>query len=161
MEKERLSYRQMIPTQVKHLFALGQSVKSGGLEENLLHLVDIRASQLNHCAFCLDMHVKEARRDGLGELKLYSVSVWQESPLFTDRERTALAWTEAVTLVSESHVPDDAFQKARAVFSETELALLTMAIVTINSWNRLAVSFRMTPGSLDQEMGLDKVVLSA
>lgn len=120
--------------------------KSSKLEPSLLELVKMRASQINACAYCIDMHSKDARAHGETEQRLYALSAWRETPFFTDRERAALAWTEAVTLISSTQVPDDIYEEARQRFSEEELVNLTMAIVTINGWNRLAISFRAVPG---------------
>jgi AhpD family alkylhydroperoxidase len=120
--------------------------KSSKLEPSLLELVKMRASQINGCAYCLDMHSKDARAEGESEQRLYVLNAWREAPFYTDRERAALAWTEAVTLVSESHVPDDVYEEARQRFSEEELVNLTVAIVTINGWNRLSIAFRAVPG---------------
>ena len=122
-------------------------MRQSGLEHSLLELVKTRASQINGCAFCLDMHTKDARAAGETEQRLYALSAWQETPFFTDRERAALAWTEAVTRVADTHVPDDVFDLVRQQFTEKELADLTLAIVTINGWNRLSVAFRKVPGS--------------
>jgi AhpD family alkylhydroperoxidase len=121
--------------------------KSSGLEPGLLELVRMRASQINGCAFCLDMHSKDARAEGETEQRLYCLPAWRETPFYSDRERAALEWTEAVTLVSENHVPDEVFERARQQFSEEELAHLTLAIVAINGWNRFAISFRAVPGA--------------
>ena len=110
-----------------------------------MELVKVRASQINGCAYCVDMHTKVARAEGETEQRLYAVIVWEETPFFTERERTALAWTEAVTLVGQGHVPDDIYQQARGSFSENELVNLTLAIIVINGWNRLAISFRTLP----------------
>jgi AhpD family alkylhydroperoxidase len=116
-----------------------------GLEGSLLELVKIRASQINGCAFCLHMHARDARKAGESQERLDVISAWREAPLFTKRERAALAWTEAVTLVADTHVPGDVFETARAEFSERELVDLTMAVVAINGWNRLMVAFRVPP----------------
>ncbi|HEY3857781.1 MAG TPA: carboxymuconolactone decarboxylase family protein [Verrucomicrobiae bacterium] len=121
--------------------------KSSGLEPSLVELVKMRSSQINGCAFCLDMHSKDARARGETEQRLYCLPAWRETPFYTDRERAALAWTEAVTLITEGHVPDDAFEEARKQFSEVELANLTLAVVTINGWNRFAIAFRGVPGA--------------
>ena len=121
--------------------------KSSGFEPALLELVRMRASQLNGCAFCLDMHSKDARAAGETEQRLYCLPAWREAPFYSERERAALAWTEAVTQVSEDHVPDEVFEEARRQFSEEELAQLTLAIVAINGWNRFAISFRAIPGA--------------
>src|SRR6187397_464213 len=112
------------------------------LEPSLLNLIDIRASQINGCAYCLDMHTKDARAAGETEQRIYALSAWRETPFFTDRERAALEWTEAVTLVAETRVPDDVYEQVRQQFSEEELVELTFAVIVINSWNRLQVSFR-------------------
>ena len=112
------------------------------LEHSLLRLVEIRASQINGCAYCLDMHTKDARAAGETEQRIYTLDAWRETPFFTDRERAALEWTEAVTLVAETRVPDDVYQQVRQQFSEEELVELTFAVIVINSWNRLQVSFR-------------------
>jgi AhpD family alkylhydroperoxidase len=121
--------------------------KSSGLEPELLHLVRLRASQINGCAYCLDMHSKEARAAGETEQRLYCLSAWRETPFYSDRERAALAWTEAVTLISNGHAPDEVFEEARRHFSEEELGQLTLAIVAINGWNRFAIAFRAVPGT--------------
>jgi AhpD family alkylhydroperoxidase len=120
--------------------------KSSKLEPSLLELVRMRASQINGCAYCIDMHSKDARAEGETEQRLYALDAWRETPFFTDRERAALAWTEAVTQVAEGHVPDAVFEEARKRFTEEELVNLTLAVVTINGWNRLAISFRAVPG---------------
>jgi len=116
------------------------------LEHSLLKLVEIRASQINGCAYCLDMHTKDARAAGETEQRIYALSAWRETPFFTDRERAALEWTEAVTLVAETRVPDDVYEQVRQQFSEEELVELTFAVIVINSWNRLNVSFRPLVG---------------
>ena len=116
------------------------------LEHSLLRLVEIRASQINGCAYCLDMHTKDARGAGETEQRIYTLDAWRETPFFTDRERAALEWTEAVTLVAETGVPDDVFERVRQQFSEEELVELTFAVIVINSWNRLNVSFRPLVG---------------
>jgi len=116
------------------------------LEHSLLRLVEVRASQINGCAYCLDMHTKDARAAGETEQRIYTLDAWRETPFFTDRERAALEWTEAVTLVAETRVPDDVYQHVRQQFSEEELVELTFAVIVINSWNRLNVSFRPLVG---------------
>jgi AhpD family alkylhydroperoxidase len=121
--------------------------KSSKLETSLLNLARMRASQINGCAFCLDMHSKDARADGETEQRLYCLPAWRETPFYTDRERAALAWTEAVTQVTEGHVPDETFEDARKHFSEDELAHLTLAVVAINGWNRLSIAFRAVRGA--------------
>jgi AhpD family alkylhydroperoxidase len=125
---------------------LEKYVHASGLEEPLLELVKIRASQINGCAFCLDMHIKDARAAGETEERFYLLNAWEEAPNYSSRERAALAWTEAVTLISEDRVPDAVYQLARTEFSEKELVDLTMAVVAINGWNRLEIAFRGEPG---------------
>ena len=116
------------------------------MESPLLELVKVRASQINGCAYCIDMHTKDARANGETEQRLYALNAWWETPFFTARERAALAWTEAVTLINESRAPDDVYQEVRTRFTEEEVANLTLAIVTINGWNRLLIAFRAVPG---------------
>jgi AhpD family alkylhydroperoxidase len=118
-----------------------------GLEQPLLHLIKLRASQINGCAYCLDMHWKDLRAIGETEQRMYSLDAWRECPYYTDRERAALAWTEAVTLVSEDHVPDAVYEEVRAHFNEKEMCDLTLAVAAINAWNRLAIASRTVPGS--------------
>ena len=141
----RLDYYSASPKAMKAMIAMETLTSNLSIEPALLNLIKIRASQLNGCAFCTDMHSVDARRFGEADRRLYAIVVWRDSNFFNPRERAALAWTEAVTLLSESHVPDDVYALARAQFSEGELVDLTMAVSTINSWNRLAVSFRQTP----------------
>jgi AhpD family alkylhydroperoxidase len=142
----RIQYQSVAPGALKAMMALETYVRHCGLEHSLLELVKVRASQINGCAYCIDMHWKDARAAGETEQRLYSLDAWRETPFYTDRERAALEWTEAVTLVSETHVPDDVFERARAQFGEEELVNLTTAVATINAWNRLAISFRAEPG---------------
>lgn len=141
----RLDYYSASPKAMKAMIALEALTSSLSIEAPLLHLIKIRASQLNGCAFCTDMHSVEARRAGETDRRLYAIAVWRDSGFFNLRERAALAWAEAVTLLAESHVPDDVYEQARTQFNEGELVDLTMAVSTISSWNRLAVSFRQTP----------------
>jgi AhpD family alkylhydroperoxidase len=142
----RLSYARVAPGAHKAMLALEHYVNEAGLEPTLLDLVRLRASQINGCAFCIDMHSKDARAEGETEQRLYALNAWRETPFFTDRERAALAWAEAVTLVAEGHVPDAVYEDARQQFSDEELVNLTLAIVTINGWNRLSIAFRAVPG---------------
>ncbi len=144
--KSRLNYIVAAPNGYSAMVALERYVQNCGLEHSLLDLVKLRASQVNGCAFCIDMHWKDARDAGESEERLYMLNAWPESPLYSDRERAALALTEAVTLVSQTHVPDEVFAQARSHFSESEVVNLTLAIATINSWNRLAITFRAEPG---------------
>jgi AhpD family alkylhydroperoxidase len=143
----RMEYQKVAPGVSQAMSQLQRYVSESGLEPILLELVKTRASQINGCAFCLDMHTKDARAHGETEQRLYALSAWRETPFYSERERAALAWTEAVTLVSETHVPDDVYEQARKQFSEQELANLTLAIIAINGWNRLAISFRTVPGT--------------
>ena len=131
------------------MFGLEKYARESGLEAPLLELVRLRASQINGCAYCIDMHTKDARAHGETEQRLYTLSVWREAPFFTSRERAALEWTEAVTEIATSHAPDDVYERARTEFTETELVNLTMAIVAINGWNRLAISFRQIAGTYE------------
>ena len=143
--KPRLTPYQVAPATIKALMALESEVQGSGLEQSLIELVKTRASQINGCAFCINMHTQDARKHGETEQRLYLLNAWRESPVYTDRERAALAWTEAVTLVAETHVPDDVYENVRAQFSEAETVNLTMLVATINAWNRLAISFRSVP----------------
>jgi AhpD family alkylhydroperoxidase len=129
------------------MYAVERYVRECGLERGLLELIKLRASQINGCAYCVDMHTKDARVNGETEQRLYAVVVWREAPFFTERERAALAWAEAVTLVSREQVPDNVFEIARKEFSDKELVDLTMAVIAINGWNRLAISFREVAGT--------------
>lgn len=143
----RLDVPKVAPDVYKAMSALETCVHQSGLESSLLELIKTRASQINHCAFCLDMHTKDARAHGETEQRLYTLPAWRETPFFSERERAALAWTEALTLVAETQVPDDVYEIARKHFTEKELADLTLAIVAINGWNRLAIAFRKEPGT--------------
>ncbi|HHY84511.1 MAG TPA: carboxymuconolactone decarboxylase family protein [Verrucomicrobia bacterium] len=145
--KSRIDYRNAAPDALKAMWGLESYVRNCGLEHSLLELVKTRASQINGCAYCLDMHTKDARARGESEQRLYTLSAWEETPFFTERERAALAWTEAVTRVADTRVPDEVFERVRRHFTEKELVDLTLAIVAINGWNRLAISFRAEPGT--------------
>jgi AhpD family alkylhydroperoxidase len=142
-----MDYRIASPEGAQAVGALHAFVHHCGLESALLELVKLRASQINGCAHCIDMHTKELRADGESEQRLYLLDAWREAPIYSERERAALAWTEAVTLIADSHVPDEAYHAVRAQFSEPELANLTLAIVAINGANRLNVAFRTVAGS--------------
>jgi AhpD family alkylhydroperoxidase len=144
--KARLNYGKVAPGVYDAMDALDQYLSKCGLEESLLHLVRLRASQINGCAFCLDMHWKDLRAIGESEERLYSLDAWRECSCYSDRERAALAWTEAVTLVADGHVPDAVYEQARAHFSEKELSDLTLSVATINAWNRLSIAARLVPG---------------
>ena len=144
--KARINYSKADPKALQLLLAVEAHIGTSGLEPKLLHLVKMRASQINCCAFCLDMHSKDARADGETEQRLYSLDAWEEAPYYNERERAALEWTEAVTLLTNGHVPDSTFETVRAHFSEAEIAALTLAIAMINSWNRLNVALRTEAG---------------
>ncbi len=134
---------------MKPLFSLGAYFYKSSIEKSLLDLIDFRVSQINGCAYCLDMHSKDLLADGENDQRLYVMDAWREAPFYTERERAALAWAEAVTLVSESRVPDEVYEQARKQFSEEELIDLTMGVIAINSWNRLNVAFRTTAGTYE------------
>jgi AhpD family alkylhydroperoxidase len=144
---QRINYSKVAPEGIRALSGLEAYVRSSGLAPGLVDLVKTRASQLNRCAYCIDMHTKDARAAGETEQRLYALSAWHETPFYTDRERAALAWTDAVTLVSQGSVSDALYQEARRHFSEKELVDLTLALVAINGWNRLGISFRTVPGT--------------
>ena len=143
----RLDYKTIAPGAFEAMRGLESYVRQSGLEPSLLELVRTRASQINHCAYCLDMHTKDARAAGESEQRLYSLSAWRESPFYTERERAGLSWTEAVTRLSDGSVPDELYQAVRRHFTEKEIVDLTMAVVAINGWNRFAISFRSVPGT--------------
>ena len=145
--KARMDIKKASPDGAKAMSKLHAFLRRCGLEHSLLELVKLRASQINGCAHCIDMHTKELRADGESEQRLYLLDALEESPFYTDRERAALEWTEALTLISEFDVSDDLYQRALQHFTETELANLTLAVVAINGWNRIAISFRAEPGS--------------
>jgi AhpD family alkylhydroperoxidase len=130
----------------KAIMAIGEYVHNSGLELSLIDLVLIRVSQINHCAFCLDMHTKDARAIGETEQRIYGLNAWEDAPYYSERERAALVWAEAVTLLTEGFVPDAVFEQAHAQFSDDEMIQLTMVVVTINTWNRMNVSFRIPAG---------------
>jgi AhpD family alkylhydroperoxidase len=157
---QRLNYYKQSPELTKKLFELGQAVKKSSLGDTLIDLINIRASQINGCAFCLDMHCKEAKIHGEQELRVYHIPVWRESPLFSDAEKAALEWTEAVTRISPESVSDEVYDRVRGHFSETQISELTFAVGVINLWNRLSISFGIVPGSQDQMLGLTKAGLS-
>jgi AhpD family alkylhydroperoxidase len=144
---ERLNAMQLAPDAYKALFGVEQYVRSSGLEPSLVELVKLCASYINGCAYCVDMHTKDARAAGETEQRLFAVPVWRETPYFTDRERAALEWTEAVTEIGMGGVPDDLYEEVAAHFNEKEIVDLTMAVIAINAWNRAAISFGTVPGS--------------
>jgi len=140
--KPRMNYYQAAPETIKALLGVEDVIKASGLELSLIELVKTRASQINGCAFCINMHTADARKNGETEQRLYLLNAWRESPLYTERERAALAWTEALTLIADTHAPDEDYEAMRAQFSEAEAVNLTMLIGAINAWNRIAISFR-------------------
>lgn len=142
----RIDYNQVDPKATEAMMKLEAYVLRSGLERPLLELVKMRASQINGCAYCLDMHSKDMRAAGETEQRIYVLSAWEESPFYTERERAALAWTESLTKISETHAPDSVYEEVRKHFTEAEMVALSMAIVAINGWNRLAIGFRAEPG---------------
>jgi len=140
--KPRLNAYAVAPQMIQAMLDLENQVKNSGLEESLFHLVKIRASQINGCAYCIHMHTREARAHGETEERLYLLDAWRESPLYTDRERAALGWTEALTLVAETRAPDADFEALKGQFTDEEIVKLTLVITTINAWNRISVGFR-------------------
>jgi AhpD family alkylhydroperoxidase len=157
---QRLDYQQQSPELFKKFVEFSLQTKKSSIEQSIRDLVNIRASQMNGCAFCLDMHVKEATIHGERPLRLYHVASWRESPLFAPRERAALAWTEALTQLQPQGVADDIYERARTQLSEKEITDLTFDIMAINAWNRVNVGFRTVPGTADKAFGLDKAQLS-
>ncbi len=150
---QRLNYAKASPEGFRAMRTLQAHVDRSGLEPKLLELVKMRASQINGCAYCLDMHSKDARAMGETEQRLYLLDAWRESPFYSDRERAALAWTEAVTRISANALPDDLYAEVRGQFDERELVDLTFAIIAINGWNRLAIPFRSEPGHYQPRTG--------
>ena len=145
-QSARIDVTKVTPEAYQAMAGLGRYVRQSGLEPKLLDLIRTRSSQINGCAYCIDMHSKDARAAGETEQRLYSLDAWRETPFYTDRERAALAWTEAVTLVSQGHVPDEVYNLVRKQFSEKEIVDLTLAVAEINSWKRIAISLRAVPG---------------
>ena len=156
---QRIDFATVSPAGYKAMIALELYVASSSIEKKLFHLVKLRASQINGCAFCIDMHWKDLRVLGESEQRLYGLDAWEESPYYTQRERAAMAWTEAVTNLHTGHVPDAVYEHVRQQFPEKELADLTLIITTINAWNRLGITSRMEPGALDAAYGLNKANL--
>ena len=144
---QRIDYARVAPEALKAQYAMESYVRRSSIDHALLHLVKLRASYMNGCAYCVDMHTQDARAAGETEQRLYALSAWRETPFYTERERAALAWTEALTLVHQDHAPDDVYDQVRKHFTEEESVILTMAIVAINGWNRLSIGFRIVPGS--------------
>lgn len=147
MKKERLNYSKTTPEGIKGLLEIEKYVAESGLDRTIFELVKLRASQINGCAYCLDMHTKDARAAGETEQRLYLLSAWKETLFYSEKERAALEWTEAITLISENEISDSLYQKVQSHFDDSELMALSMAIIAINSWNRLAIVFRTEPGT--------------
>lgn len=157
---QRIDYQKQSPELFKKFVEFSLALKQSSIEESIRDLVDIRASQINGCAFCLDMHVKEATIHGERPLRLHHIATWRESTLFSPRERAALAWTEALTQIHAQGVPDDVYERVRTQLSEKELSDLTFLVMSINAWNRVNVGFRVLPGTYDKAFGVDKSGLS-
>jgi AhpD family alkylhydroperoxidase len=157
---QRLNPVALSPELYKAYYAFSQALNKSTIDQTLRDLVHIRASQINGCAFCVDMHIKEATIHGERALRIHHLAVWRESPLFDARERAALAWTESVTRLGEHGVPDDIYEEARARFSEKELVDLTFTVMEINGWNRISIAFRNQPGAMDEMLGLTAAGLS-
>jgi AhpD family alkylhydroperoxidase len=145
--KERMNYKKAASGGVKALLDMERYLATCGLEQNLMDLVKLRASQINGCAYCIDMHSKDLRANGESEQRLYELDAWEETPFYTEREHAALLWTEAVTCVADTHVPDSVYEQVRQQFDEAELVNLTFVICTINFWNRILTSSRREPGA--------------
>lgn len=148
----RIDFPKQNPKPLQLMLNIESYLAGCGLDHRLLHLIKMRASQLNGCAYCIDMHSKDARGLGEDEQRLYALDAWRETPFFSERERAALEWTEAVTLISQGHVPDAVYNSVRAKFSEDELVSLTFAVTTINAWNRLSIAFRAVPGAYQPQV---------
>lgn len=152
----RIDYQKYGKNALRLMLEMEAAIRHSGLEPSLMELVKMRASQMNGCAYCLDMHSKDARAAGETEQRLYGLNAWEEAPYYTDRERAALKWTEALTNIQQGHVPDAVFEEVRKHFSEEELVNLTLAVNQINSWNRLAISFRAEPGKYQPARHVEK-----
>lgn len=157
---ERPSYRQQSPELFKKFIEFSFKVEHASIEKSILDIVFMRASQLNGCAFCLDMHAKQATIHGERPLRLFHLAAWRESPLFTPRERAALEWTDVLTRLPVQGVPDGIYERVRTQLSEKEISDLAFAITAINAWNRVNIAFATAPGSMDKEYGLDKAQLA-
>ncbi|MBX4955733.1 carboxymuconolactone decarboxylase family protein [Rhizobium lentis] len=157
---QRLNYAQQSPELFKKFTEFSMALRSSVIDAKLQALVEIRASQINGCGFCLDMHVKQAKIHGESELRLYHVAIWRESNLFIPRERAALAWTEALTKLPEGGVPDEIYERVRGQLSEKEISDLTFVVMAINAWNRVNIGFKTVPGTADKAYGLDKAGLN-
>jgi len=156
----RLNYSEQSPVLFKKFLDFSMALHDSAIDKATRTLVEIRASQMNGCAFCLDMHVKQAKLQGERDLRVHHVAIWRESPLFSSRERAALAWTEVLTRIPEHGVPDELYESVRGEFSEKEISDLTFEIMAINGWNRANAAFRNVPGAMDKAYGLDKAGLA-
>jgi AhpD family alkylhydroperoxidase len=145
--RPRIDHKKLPPGVRNVMFGLEEYLHTWGLPKDLLHLIKLRVSQINGCAYCIDMHSKDLRAAGETEQRLYLLNAWREAPFYSDRERAALAWAEAVTLVTEGHVPDEVYEQARSQFTDEELVNLTLAVVAINGWNRFSIAFRSVAGT--------------
>jgi AhpD family alkylhydroperoxidase len=152
----RIDYYKLSPGGYKAMLGLEHYLGASSLERKLLHLIKLRVSQINGCAYCLDMHWKDLRAEGESEQRMYSLDAWREAPYYSEHERAALAWCEAVTNIADGHVPDSLYEEVRQQFSEQELADLTLAVVAINGWNRLSIAFRVVPGTYQPAPALKK-----
>ena len=157
---QRIDYQKQSPELFRKFLAFSMACEQSAIEESIRDLVDIRASQINGCAFCLDMHIKAATIHGERPLRLHHVAIWRESNLFSPRERAALAWTEALTLLPAEGVPDSVYERVRTQLSEHELSDLTFLVMAINAWNRVNIAFQTVPGTFDKAYGIDKSGLS-
>ena len=142
-----IDFTKAAPGALRAMYGLEKYLAESAIEPSLRHLIKLRASQINGCAYCIDMHSKDARAAGEKEQRLYGLVAWRETPYYTERERAAFAWTEALTSIADNHVPDELYEQTRREFSEQELVDLTLAVTTINAWNRIAISFRAEPGT--------------
>ena len=156
MMEQRINYTKTAPEAYQVLIKLESYLRKTSLEPDLVELVKLRSSQINGCAYCIDMHTKDARSRGESEQRLYGVTAWRETPFYSSRERAALAWAESVTKISDNQVPDEIYNFAREHFTEKELVDLTMAVIAINAWNRLAISFHTPPGSYEPDHPVSK-----
>jgi AhpD family alkylhydroperoxidase len=156
-----MKYSSVVPEASRLLDKAWAYITHCGLEESLIDLVCLRASQINGCGYCIDMHTKDARARGESEQRLYGLSVWRETPYYTERERAALAWTEAVTLVGESRVPDEVYEQARQHFTDAELVNLNLTVVIINAYNRFAIAFRTVPGTYEPDSPVAAIAAQA
>jgi AhpD family alkylhydroperoxidase len=149
----RIDHTKVAPGALRAMYGLEKYLAEGSVEKPLRELIKVRASQINGCAYCIDMHWKDARAAGESEQRLYGLAAWREAPYYSERERAALAWTEELTLIAEHHVSDELYEQTRRHFTEQELVDLTLAVVTINAWNRISISFRSEPGSYQPPRG--------